>query len=147
MSGWIDIETDHIAQLVNKLGIGGKLEVLDPMRLQPMRTPDALNRAGADGTALAIIAAVQCVVSAGGSVSVSATTRSATLAPSGGTREGRVLSRSRPSNPCVMKRSCQRQTQVFDLAVWRMISLVPSPAAETARSRPATHAFAARCGS
>lgn len=28
-----------------------------------------------------------------------------------------------------MKRSCQRQTQVFDLPVRRMISLVPIPAA------------------
>ena len=29
-----------------------------------------------------------------------------------------------------MKRSCQRQTQVFDLPVCRMISLVPTPAAD-----------------
>jgi hypothetical protein len=28
-----------------------------------------------------------------------------------------------------MKRSCQRQTQVFDLPVRRMISLVPTPSA------------------
>ena len=44
-------------------------------------------------------------------------------------REGRVLSRSRPSKPSAMKRSCQRQTQVFDVPVWRMISLVPTPSA------------------
>ena len=60
--------------------------------------------------ALAMAAAVQCVTSPGGSVSVSATTRAATSAPSGGMRDGRVLSRSRPSTPSGMKRSCQRQT-------------------------------------
>jgi len=27
----------------------------------------------------------------------------------------------------VAKRSCQRQTQVFDLPVWRMIAFVPAP--------------------
>ena len=42
--------------------------------------------------ARAIRSAVQWVVSAGGSVNVSATTRSATSGPSGGMREGRVLS-------------------------------------------------------
>ena len=30
-------------------------------------------------------------------------------------RDGRVLSRSRPSTPSCMKRSCQRQTQVLDV--------------------------------
>ena len=30
-------------------------------------------------------------------------------------REGRVLSCRRPSMPSIMNRSCQRQTQVFDL--------------------------------
>src|SRR5882762_1126027 len=71
--------------------------------------------------------AVQCVVSAGGSLWVSATTRSATSAPKGATREGRVLSCNRPFKPSAMKRSCQRQTQVFDLPVCRMISLVADP--------------------
>src|SRR3954447_15502404 len=44
-------------------------------------------------------------------------------------REGRVLSCRRPSMPSFMNRSCQRQTQVFDLPVRRMISLVPTPSA------------------
>ena len=69
------------------------------------------------------------VVSTGGSASVSATTRAATSGPSGGMREGRVLSCRRPSMPSIMNRSCQRQTQVFDLPVRRMISLVPTPSA------------------
>ena len=78
-------------------------------------------------TACAIISAVQWVVSPGGSSSVSATTRSATSGPSGGMREGRVLSRNSPSTPSSAKRCCQRQTQVFDLPVRRMISIVPTP--------------------
>ena len=77
----------------------------------------------------AIIAAVQWVVSTGGSLSVSATTRSVTSGPRGGMRDGRVLSRRRPSTPSSMKRSCQRQTQVFDLPVRRMIFVVPAPSA------------------
>ena len=86
----------------------------------------------------AIIAAVQWVVSAGGSVNVSATTRSATSGPSGGTRDGRVLSRRSPSTPSLMNRACQRQTQGFDLPVRRMIPAVPKPSA-VARMMPARH--------
>ena len=77
--------------------------------------------------AAAIMTAAQCVVSPGASVSVSATTRSITSGFRGAIREGRVLSRNRPAAPAAMKRSCQRQTQVFDLPVWRMIAAVPTP--------------------
>ena len=60
---------------------------------------------------------------------VSATTRSLTEGSSFAMREGRVLSRKRPSTPSTAKRSCQRQTHVLDLPVSRMIALVPTPAA------------------
>ena len=52
-------------------------------------------------------------------------------------REGRVLSRSSPSKPSSAKRSCQRQTQVLDLLVSRMIALMPTPSAvsKTIRAR------------
>src|SRR5438270_3867035 len=85
----------------------------------------------------AIAAAVQCVVSPGGSLCVSATTRSPMAGGSGGTREGRVLSCNRPSTPVCMNRSCQRHRQVLLLAVCRMISLVPRPSAvnSTIRAR------------
>ena len=56
----------------------------------------------------AIAAAVQCVVSPGGSASVRATTLCSTAAVNGGMRDGRVLSHSKPSTPSVMNRSCQR---------------------------------------
>ena len=48
MGGRIDIEADDIAQLVDELGIGGELELLHPMRLQPMGAPDALHRTYGD---------------------------------------------------------------------------------------------------
>jgi hypothetical protein len=80
-------------------------------------------------TASAIAALVQCDASCGGSSMVNATTRSLTEGSSFAMREGRVLSRKRPSTPSTAKRSCQRQTQVLDLPVSRMIALVPTPAA------------------
>ena len=42
------IETDHIAQLVDELGIGRELELLDLVRPKTMRAPDALHRANTD---------------------------------------------------------------------------------------------------
>src|ERR1700731_1866659 len=64
--------------------------------------------------ASAIAAPVQCVVSPGGASIVSATIRSAMSESSLGMRDGRVLSRRRPSKPSTAKRSCQRQTQRLD---------------------------------
>lgn len=112
MSGWIDVEPDHVAELLGKLGVVGELELAIAMPLS-----------------LAIMAAVQWVASAGGSANVRVATRSAMSGPSGLIREGRVLSRSRPSTPSRMKRSCQRQTQVLEVPVRRMISTVPTPSA------------------
>ena len=57
------------------------------------------------------------------------TTAPAHGGPSGGMREGRVLSRDSASTPSCMNRSCQRQTQLLFLPVRRVISTVPSPAA------------------
>jgi hypothetical protein len=82
-----------------------------------------------------IIAAVQCVGSPGGSARVKATVRSCTLAGSGGMREGRVLSCSRPSIPACMNRSRQRHTVTLLVPAWRMISLVPTPSAVSSTIR------------
>ena len=43
MGGRIDIEPDNIAQLVDELRVVGELELLDPVRLQTVRPPDALD--------------------------------------------------------------------------------------------------------
>jgi hypothetical protein len=47
----IDIKPDHVAQLVDELRVVGELELLDPVWLETMRVPDALNgtRSNADG--------------------------------------------------------------------------------------------------
>jgi hypothetical protein len=60
---------------------------------------------------------------------VRATTSCSTAMPSGGMRDGRVLSRGRPATPAVMKRSCQRQAAVLLTLARRMISAVPQPSA------------------
>jgi hypothetical protein len=99
------------------------------VRLEAVGAPDPLDGTEASPAAFAIKAPVQWVVSPGGSPSVRATTRSAASAPSGLMREGRVLLRSKPSNASSTKRSCQRQTQVLDLPVRRVISFAPTPSA------------------
>jgi hypothetical protein len=48
VGGRIDIKAHHIAQFLDELGIVGELELTHPVRLQPMRAPDALNRTDAD---------------------------------------------------------------------------------------------------
>ena len=94
----VDVEPDHIAQFGDEVGIVRKLELPHPMG---PGSPCARQMRCTELTlmlvALAIMAATQWVASAGGSLSVRATTRSATSGPSGGMRDGRVLSRSRPS--------------------------------------------------
>ena len=79
--------------------------------------------------ALAMAAAVQWVASCAGSVLVRATTRSMVSIGTDGMREGRVLSRTKPSTPSSMNRSCQRQTQVLSLPVAAMMAFVPTPSA------------------
>jgi hypothetical protein len=76
MGGWIGIEADDIAQFVDKLRVGGELELFHPVRLKTVRTPDALDGTRAVSTTFAIMAEVQWVASAGGAVWVSVTTRS-----------------------------------------------------------------------
>ncbi|MCP1550755.1 hypothetical protein J2W76_004000 [Methylorubrum zatmanii] len=43
MGGRVDVEPDDIAQFGGEGRVGGELELLDPMRLQPMPTPDPLH--------------------------------------------------------------------------------------------------------
>ena len=50
--GGIDIKPDHVAQLVDELGVLRQLELPDPMGLEPMRAPDALDRGDADASCL-----------------------------------------------------------------------------------------------
>lgn len=50
MSGWIDVEPDHVSELLAKLGIVGELELTIAMRLETMGSPDAPYGTGADAT-------------------------------------------------------------------------------------------------
>lgn len=115
------------ALLVDELGIVGGLELAPAVGLQPVRLPDATPAlALMMPAACAIMAAVQCVVSPGGSASVSATTRSATSGPRGGMREGRVLLRNSPRS--LQWRSAPASaTRRSRFAGCRMISTVPVP--------------------
>jgi hypothetical protein len=87
--------------------------------------------------ALAMARPVQCVASPSGSAKVISTTRSIVAAGSGGTREGRVASCSKPSTPSAMNRACQRQIVGLALPVCRWIAIVPTPSAlnSTIRAR------------
>ncbi len=95
-----------------------------PCACQVIRTVEA-----ATSATFAIARSVQCVASPGGGVWVNRTISATCSGAIGALPGGRVLSRRRPSTPSRMKRSCQRQTQVFDLPVSVMIAVVPRPAA------------------
>src|SRR6056297_881492 len=76
-------------------------------------------------TASAMVERLQWVAFGGFSLTVLAITFMRVSRGSGGTREGRVLSRFRPPTPSSRYRSCQRQTVGFDVCARRMISPVP----------------------
>ena len=80
-------------------------------------------------TAFAMARAVQCVASCGGGSWVSRTRSATRTSATGALPGGRVLSSSSPSTPASAKRSCQRQTVVFDLPVAAMTPFVPTPSA------------------
>jgi len=73
----------------------------------------------------AIRARLQCVALRGVSCTVLVITFSLVSMGNGGTREGLVLSRLRPSTPSSRYRACQRQTVGFEVRARRMISKVP----------------------
>ena len=137
-----------VAQFVDEARIVGQLELAHPVRLQAMGAPDALDRTHAEPSRLAPSRLRSSGSSPpGGSPSVKATTPSIASALSGLIREGRVLSRTRPSNPSSRKRSCQRQTQVLDLGR-SPHDLVRADAigGQQHDFQPARRASAARCG-
>ena len=101
MGGRIDVEPDHVAQLVGEVRVVGELELLTRCGARPWaRQMRCTEETLMPTVCLAIMAAVQWVASRGGSVSGQRHhARRPPLAPSGLMREGRVLSRNRPSKP------------------------------------------------
>ena len=97
MGGRIDIKPDNIAQLVDELRVVGELELVDPVRLETMRAPDALDgtRADTDGFRHHSSSPMGRL---GGRIGPGERYNTlGDIRPSGGMREGRVLSRKRPS--------------------------------------------------
>ena len=99
MGGRIDIKPDNIAQLVDELRVVGELELVDPVRLETMRAPDALDGTRADIDGFRDHSrAVQWVASAGGSVRGERHNTLGDIRPEWWDARGlRVLSRKRPS--------------------------------------------------
>ena len=97
MGGRIDVEADHVVQLLDKGRIVRAFERAHPMRLQTVRLPDPLDGAQRDLDPLGHRGDRPVGHLAGWLERVSATT-SATVR-GGGMPGGRVLSRSRPSTP------------------------------------------------
>ena len=87
--GWrVDIEHDDLVPLSGELWTIGQLELARPMRRRPCLRQMRCTELTLMPVSLAIAAAVQCVVSPGGSSSVRATTCCSTSVLSGGMREG-----------------------------------------------------------
>jgi hypothetical protein len=125
----IDIEPDHVAQLVDERGVFGELELPDAVWLKSVGAPDALHGGDADAGCLRHRCArpmrgfghrrLHCQ-------------RHDAFGDSGiKLRDARMprLVAPQPFKALAGKACCQRQTQVLDLLVSRMIALVPTPSA------------------
>lgn len=96
------------------LRIVRKLEPAPPVRLETMRTPDALDGTGADAGRLGHHGARPMRRLSGRIGHGQGDDALADRVAERFDARRAVLSRSRPSKPSSMNRSCQRQTQVFD---------------------------------
>jgi hypothetical protein len=61
LGGRIEIEADHIAQLLDEEGIGRELEAAGPVRLQPEDLEEAMDRALGQARPLAMVRTLQCL--------------------------------------------------------------------------------------
>lgn len=141
-------EADDVAQLGGARRVPGQLEGPHPVRPELARAPDPPHRAGAGPGRRGRGARGPGgrPVPRGGSVGVSAATRSIVAGGRGGTRGGRVWSRGSPGTPSRMNRSCQRRTHGLDVPVRRAIRPSPGRPRWPGRSRPAGRAFAGCSG-
>src|SRR4051812_47034662 len=125
VSGRVDIEPDNIAQFVDELRVSGELELLDPMRLKTMRAPDPLHRACTDPDSFrhhrsSPMGRLNGRISPGERYNTLGDIRT-----EGWDARGSRLIAQQAVVTSLHKAFLQRHTQVFDLPVWRMISLVP----------------------
>jgi len=108
MIGWIAIKADNVAQLVSTPWIVGQLELTQAAGLQAVAAPYPPHRTGADADLLGH--GVRRPV--GGLAGRRAErkrhhARGAMLGSNGAIRDGRVLSRNRPSTPSAMNHACR----------------------------------------
>ena len=125
----VEVQPDDVAQLGGKGRILRQFEAPHPVGCRRCAAQIRCTERSDTPAAVAIARPVQWVASPGGSVSVSATTRSTSAGGNGSRPCFRVFSRSRPATPSRMNRSCQRHTHGFETSARRMISAVPQPSA------------------
>ena len=113
----IDVEPHNVAELLGEMLVVGQLELADPMRLKAMPAPDALHRGDADAGRLGHRRRRPVGHLARRFLQRPGHDAGDDSAPSGGIRDGRVLSRRSPSTPSCTNRSCQRQITVLALPV------------------------------
>ena len=125
----VEVEPDHVTQFLDEPRIVRELELPDAVRLEFMGAPDALDRTDADAGRLrhhrrGPVGRLDRRVGQGQRDHpfrhISPERRDA--------RWPRLVAQE-SSQPLGIKRACQRQTQVFDLPVRRMIATVPRPSA------------------
>ena len=145
--GRVHVEADDVIELGGEVGIVGSLEGADPVRLELVGLPDALDRAQRKAHGLGHGAAGPMGDAAGRLAQGELPPRMATLASdTGGMPGGRVLSRNRPSMPSSAKRCCHRHTIGRLMPTRLAISSTGSRSAESRTIWPAEHAFEPDCG-
>ena len=125
----IDIEADDVVELLGEGRVVGQLEGAPAMRREAVGVPDLHDRGRGDAGRLGHRAPRPVGRLVRRRLERQRDDLGRPLGASGALPGGRVLSRSSPSTPSAMKRSCQRQTQVLDLPVAAMIAEVPRPSA------------------
>ena len=120
----IDVEADDVAELLDERRVVRQLEAAPAVRREAVRLPDALHRRRPRCRRPSPSrAAVQWVASYGGGCQRQRDDLGDRSGGSGALpRRPRLVAQQTRRRPRRMKRSCQRQTQVFDLPVSAMIA-------------------------
>lgn len=113
----IDIEPDDIAQFGDEVRIVGELEQAQTVWLKPVRAPDALNRADGNADGFRHHRAGPMRRFARAVLLRQGDDPFGDVLPERSNARRAVLSRTRPSTPASMNRSCRCQTQVFDASL------------------------------
>ena len=127
--GWVEVEPDNVAHLIDEQRVRGQLEGLDAMRLQAEGTPDATDARSRDATVSAMLRVLQCVAPRGWLSSVCTMTLSTFASSIVRGAPGRNSS-SNPSTPRSTKRRRHLPT---------VCAVTRSPAATALLLKPEAH--------